>query len=95
MDRETHIIKEIASTGGTSESSRIYVIITVHSGKSEVVIEKTITKRMPVQEYNKAVDLYEKLNHGNGRRCYELDEIANEELINRKDYWKYFKRKNQ
>ena len=56
------------------------MITTVHSGKTEIVIEKTITKRMPVQDLRKAKEMYEQLTCGNGRRAYEIEDLINEKL---------------
>lgn len=61
---------------GGGESARMYVITTVHSGETEVVVEKTISERFPVQEIEKAEDLYERLICGDGRKVFKLEEIA-------------------
>jgi len=69
-------LKEIASQGGSDESARMYVYVTIHSGNAEVIIEKTVTQRMPIQDYEKAMDLYERLTCGNGRKVFTLEELA-------------------
>lgn len=79
-ENKTHIIKELGSTVGGGESSKIYAITNITSGKTEVVVEKTISQRFPVQEYEKAEKLYERLNGGNGRRVYTLDDLVEEKI---------------
>jgi hypothetical protein len=85
MEKETHIIKELAQGCGSRESRRMYTITAIHSGETQVVIDYTITKRFPIQKLEEAKKMYKDLEKGGGRRVYKLDEIANEELINIKE----------
>lgn len=61
MKETTHIIKDIASTIGAGESSKIYVITSIATGETEVVVEKTISKRMSIKKYHEALAMYERL----------------------------------
>lgn len=70
------IFSDLVSSEGSGESSKVYTITTIKDGKTEIVIQKTITERYPVQDYEKVMDLYERLNCGSGRKCWTLDEIA-------------------
>lgn len=74
--KETHIIKDIASVCGASESSRVYLIVDISDGEAELVVEKTITERYPVQEYEKVMKLHENLNRGGGRRRWSLEDLT-------------------
>ena len=60
--KEPFIFKDIAGQSDGSESSRAYLVVDKSTGKSEVVIEKTLSKRFPATEYDKAMSLYEQLN---------------------------------
>lgn len=72
---KTHIIKEIRSSNGSDEGGRLYVITTIHSGETEVVLEKTIKKRMPIQQYEEAELMYERLTGGGGRRVITIEDL--------------------
>lgn len=73
-----YIFKDIASTMGGDSSSKVYTVTTIHTGETQIVIEKTISKRLPIQEYNEAMQMYERLN-GSGRiiTLEDLIEIRN------------------
>lgn len=62
--------------GGSSESSRLRTCTNVRTGITEVIVEKTIIERYPIQEIETATDLYERLNCGGGRRLWRLEELA-------------------
>ena len=79
---KTHLIKELSQGGGCGENYRLYAITTIHSGKTEVVLDFTISKRFPIQEIEKAEAMKDKLTACGGRRIYDLEEIANQELVN-------------
>lgn len=77
MEKKPHwIYKDLVSSGSGNESSRVYMSTDTHDGKSELIIEKTIIERYPVQEYEKVMDLYDRLNCGSGRKLWSLEEIA-------------------
>lgn len=69
------IIRDFHKTQGTQEGCRVYTITGVHDGKTEVVIEKTVSARYPVQKLNEVLDLHEKLTGGGGRRIISIDDI--------------------
>lgn len=76
MKKQDFIFKDIETTHGASESARVYLAVTIRDGESELVIEKTITERYPVQEYEKVIDLYERLTCGSGRKMFKLEQLA-------------------
>lgn len=76
MEKVSYIKKDISSTTGSSECSRVYLIVDISSGESELVVEKTIIERYPVQEYEKVMSLYENLNRGGGRKCWSLNDLT-------------------
>lgn len=67
---------DIAKSISAGESSKVYTVTTIKTGETQLVIEKTITERYPVQDYEKVMDLYERLNCGGGRKAWKLEEIA-------------------
>jgi len=72
----THIIKDLRSTIGGGEGAKLYVVTTVSDCTTEVVVEKNISERFPIQELEKATDLFERLTCGGGRKCWSLEELA-------------------
>ena len=70
------IFQTLKEISGTSESEKVYLATTIKDGKSELVISKTITERYPVQDYNKVMDLFERLSCGAGRKVFTLEELA-------------------
>ena len=85
-EKRTHITQNLRQVCGSTEGTKMYVITTVHSGETEVVVDHKISKRFPVQDLEQAEEMFEKLTHGRGRRVYGLEEIANEELTNPKNH---------
>lgn len=71
-----YLRKDIASVTGSGEQSEVYLEVDVKTGESELVIKKTILERYPVQDYDKVMDLHERLNAGGGRRVYSLEELT-------------------
>ena len=74
--KETHITKDIVSVQGAGESSRVYLIVDISDGEAELVVEKTITERYPVQDYDKVMKLHENRNRGGGRRVWTLEDLT-------------------
>lgn len=70
------IYKSLAAQIGGSESARMFVQIDTSTGESEIVIEKTVSQRLPVTEIDKARDLYERLTCGRGRKIYKPEDLA-------------------
>ncbi len=74
--KQQSIIHKICSSTGSSESSEVYMIADLISGETELVIEKTITERYPITDYDKVMELYEKINAGGGRKLLSLKDFA-------------------
>jgi len=53
------------STSG-DESTRCYIMIDKSSGEGEVIVEKTISERMPLKDIKKAEFIYEQLTDTTG-----------------------------
>lgn len=71
-----YIFKDLCSSVGSGESSKVYLSTNMDSGKSELVIEKTITERYPTKDYAQVMNLHERLNAGGGRRLWKLSELC-------------------
>ncbi len=69
------IIKDIVSSNGTSDSSEVYMIADIKSGETELVISKTVTERYPITDYDKVMNLHERLNRS-GRRSWKLEDFT-------------------
>jgi hypothetical protein len=70
------IFNDLASSTGTNESSKVYTVTEIRTGETEIVVEKRIIERFPIQEYDNVIDLYERLNCGGGRKVFKLEELA-------------------
>jgi len=70
------IHKDLNETIGSNESSRVRLTVDILTGKAELVIEKTITEYYPVTDYDKVMDLYDRLNCGSGRKVFKLEDLA-------------------
>lgn len=79
-DKKTHLFQNLKQQGSSDESARLYMCVTIHSGKAEIIVEKTITQRFPVEKYETAERLYERLTCGGGRRVYTLEDLASEKI---------------
>ena len=74
--KQQSIIHKICSSTGSSESSEVYLIADLISGDTQLVIEKTITERYPITDYEKVMKLYEEINAGGGRILLSLKDFA-------------------
>jgi len=70
------IIHPICSSTGSSESSSVYMIADLVSGETQLVIEKTITERYPITDYEKVMKLYKDINDGGGRILLSLKDFS-------------------
>lgn len=70
------MFQNIRECGGSGEGGRIYLATTMSTGESEIVIEHTITERYPTKDYDKVIDLYERLHCGGGRKMFKLEELS-------------------
>lgn len=75
-ETEDYIFKDIVSSIGSEESSKVYMVTDKETGESKLVISKTITEHYPVTEYDNVIDLFDRLNCGSGRKSWKLNEIA-------------------
>lgn len=75
-EKPSWLYKEIVSSTGSDESSRVHLSTNMETGKSELVIEKTIIERYPTKDYEKVMDLHERLTCGRGRKLFTLNELA-------------------
>lgn len=66
----------IASSTGANERSEVELEADTSNGEVHLVVRKTITERYPVTEYEKVMDLHERLNRGGGRRRYTLEDLT-------------------
>lgn len=71
---ETTIKHEIASCTGGDENASVTLFAYTDSGETQIVVRKTYLRRFNLQEYAKAMKLYEELN-GAGK-IVTLESIA-------------------
>jgi hypothetical protein len=76
MKKRDYIFNTLRESGGSDEDAKLYICTDVSTGKTEVWLQKTITQRFPIQELDKAEDLYERLTCGAGRRVYKPEDLA-------------------
>ena len=75
--KKQDFIKTVRRTcHGTDSDTQISTLLNVKKGDTFVVIEHTIKEKMPIQDLYKAEDLFDRLTCGDGRRAYELEELA-------------------
>jgi len=70
------IVNQLCASYGTNESSEVKLITDLRTGKSELVISKTITEYYKPQDYDKVMQLHENLNRGGGRRMVKLIDLT-------------------
>lgn len=70
------IFKDLCSSSGGDESTRMYIEIDTRDGDSTIVIKKSVSCRMPIQKIKEAKDLYERLTCGNGRQVFTPEDLA-------------------
>jgi hypothetical protein len=75
-DSKDFIFKSLRETCSAGESAKVYIVVDVKTGKSELVIEKTISERYPVQKLEEVERLYERITGGGGRRLWKLEELV-------------------
>lgn len=76
MSKEKYIHKELVKSSTPGESTSVRMRTKIKDGSSELIISHTITERFAVQDYDKVMELKERLTNGEGRRFVSLDEIA-------------------
>lgn len=69
-----YITKDICSTTGANERTSVKLIASVNTGETHLEIQKTITERYTLKEYDKVMKLYEKLNKS-GRIIHILKDL--------------------
>ena len=72
---DSTIYKSITGVTGSGESTEVFLMVDKKTGKSELVITKEIREYHPVTDYDKVIDLHERLNRS-GRRCYSLEDLT-------------------
>lgn len=75
-EKPSWIYKDIVSSMGADEKSKVYLSTNMETGESELIIEKTIVERYPTKDYEKVMDLHERLTCGGGRKSFTLNELA-------------------
>ena len=70
------IVNQLEQCSSGRESSRLYTILNTHTGDTQVVIEKSLVKRMPATEMQEARRIYNDLTHKSGRRAWDLDDLV-------------------
>lgn len=76
MEKKLYIHNKLKEIFGSSEGSKVTLTTNLKTGKSELVVEKTIREYFPVTDYEKVMDLYERLNCGSGRQVFKLEDLA-------------------
>lgn len=76
MKKRDYIFNKLRMQGGADESCELYIVTDVRTGQTEVVLDKKISQRFPIQEIEKAEDLWERLTCGGGRRVFKPEDLA-------------------
>lgn len=74
-EKHTHITKDFVRSGGGNEGTRVYTITSINDGKTEVVLERTISERYPVQKLNEVLDMAKDMDAGGGRRMVFIEDL--------------------
>lgn len=69
------IVHKIAESFSHIESSEVKMIADTETGETELVISKTIIERYPITDYEKVMNLYERINRGGGRKLIKLKDL--------------------
>ena len=77
MEFERQTLK---SVHGSRESLEMELVTDMSTGKSKIVLHKTISQEFKTKNRKKAEKLAEKLMGGGGRRFYTLEDLANERV---------------
>lgn len=70
------IITDLQSCSGSDESTRVYMISHIKDGNTEVIVEHKIREIFSLNDYEKAIDMYERLTCASGRRQWQLKDLA-------------------
>lgn len=73
---ERFIRKELYSSTGSGEHTEMFIEVDTQTGKSKVIIKKTIIERYPVQKIEEAMALYENITGGGGRPVITLQDFV-------------------
>jgi len=71
-----YLFNETHKCFGGGESTTVKIVINVQKGETQVKVEHSISQYFPIQEYDNAVNLYERLTCGGGRRMYKPEDLA-------------------
>lgn len=69
------IVHQIATSFSPIERSKVEMIADTETGETQLVISKTIIERYPITDYDKVMNLYEKINRGGGRKLIKLKDL--------------------
>lgn len=70
------IVCKIAECQSADERTILECQVDTETCESKLIIRKTISEQMPVNEINEARALFKKLTEGNGRRLYRLKDLV-------------------
>lgn len=75
MKKTDYIFHQLGMQGGTDETTKLTVVVTVATGECELVLSKEVSERYPIQKLEEVQQLYERLTGGNGRRVYKPSDL--------------------
>lgn len=70
------IFNKTHSCVGGGESTDVTIVINVSRGETYVKVHHEISETFEIKDYNKAVDLYDRLTCGSGRKMYKPSDLA-------------------
>jgi len=74
MKKPEFIYKEICSRIGGGESTDVRLSVDTSTGEAQLIIEYSVREYHPVTDYEKVIDMYEKLG-ASGRKWLDVKKV--------------------
>lgn len=68
--------QQLALCVSSGETSEVELEVDTADGGAKLVVRKTIIEYYSPTEYEKVMDLYERLNRGGGRKLWTLEDMT-------------------
>lgn len=74
IEKPEYLYRDICSRIGGGESSDVRLSVSTTTGEAQLVLTYEVRDYFPVTEYDKVIELYEKLG-GSGRKWLNIEKI--------------------